>query len=92
MEEGQILDTELAVRPGLRLYLMSDGLASQLSGDSTQTLAKFGRRRLYEILEQTAHLPIPEQLQKVQAAIRQWQGTASQTDDITLWILEPAGK
>jgi serine phosphatase RsbU (regulator of sigma subunit) len=92
MEGSEILDTELAVQPGLRLYLMSDGPASQLSGDSTQTLAKFGRRRLYEILEQTTHLPLPDQLQKVQTAIRQWQGTASQTDDIILWILEPAGE
>lgn len=92
MEESEILDRELAVQPGLRLYLMSDGPASQLSGDSTQTLAKFGRRRLYETLEQTTHLPLPDQLQKVQTAIRQWQGTASQTDDITLWILEPAGE
>jgi serine phosphatase RsbU (regulator of sigma subunit) len=92
MEGSEILDRELAVQPGLRIYLMSDGPASQLSGDSTQTLAKFGRRRLYEILEQTTHLPLPGQLQKVQTAIRQWQGTASQTDDITLWILEPAGE
>jgi serine phosphatase RsbU (regulator of sigma subunit) len=92
MEESEILDTELTVQPGLRLYLMSDGLASQLSGGSTQTPAKFGRRRLYEILEQTTHLPLPEQLQKVQAAIRQWQSTTSQTDDIILWILEPAGE
>jgi len=92
MKESEILDRELAVQPGLRLYLMSDGPASQLSGDSTQTLAKFGQRRLYETLEQTTHLPLPDQLQKVQTAIRQWQGTASQTDDITLWILEPAGE
>jgi serine phosphatase RsbU (regulator of sigma subunit) len=92
MEKRQILDTELAVRPGLRLYLMSDGPAFQLGGGSTETLTKFGRRRLYKILEQTSQLPLPEQLQKVQAAIRQWQGTAPQTDDITLWILEPAGE
>jgi serine phosphatase RsbU (regulator of sigma subunit) len=90
MARSSFFDAELPLRPGMRLYLMSDGLASQLAGDPSQTQTKFGRRRLYELLAETTHLSPPDQLSRVQAAIREWQGMASQTDDITLWILDVA--
>lgn len=88
MADNTILPVEIPVQSGMRLYLMSDGPYSQLSGNVHQTQTKFGRRRLYEILEKTAHLPVEAQLDQVRRAIHEWQGSAPQTDDITLWILE----
>ncbi len=88
MTENTLLPVEIPVQSGMRLYLMSDGPYSQLSGNAHQTQAKFGRRRLYEILERTTHLPVEAQLDQVRRAIQEWQGSAPQTDDITLWIVE----
>jgi len=88
MTENSLLPVEIPVQPGMRLYLMSDGPYSQLSGGLQQIQAKFGRRRLYELLEKSTHLPIEAQLDQVRRAIQEWQGSASQTDDITLWIVE----
>ncbi len=88
VSENSFLNAEIPIQGPVRLYLMSDGPYSQLSGDVQSTQAKFGRRRLYELLEKTTHLPVAEQLSAIQAAIREWQGTAPQTDDMTVWILE----
>jgi len=87
MEHAEIIDGSIDLKPSTRLYLMSDGLPSQLSGDTLTTIQKFGRRRLYEILEQTSELPMAQQMARVQAALANWQKGAEQTDDITLWAL-----
>jgi serine phosphatase RsbU (regulator of sigma subunit) len=89
MEHAEIIDGSIDLKPSTRLYLMSDGLPSQLSGDTLTTIQKFGRRRLYEILEQTSELPMAQQMARVQAALADWQRGAEQTDDITLWALRP---
>ncbi len=88
MKACHVANTEISVEAGMRWYLMSDGAYSQLSGHVSQAQAKFGRRRLYETLERTTPLPVEEQLEQVRRAIHEWQGSAPQTDDITLWILE----
>ncbi len=63
------------------VYLFSDGLQDQFGGDNDK---KFTFRRVLALLEDNAHLPLPDQRKTIQSAIDEWIGTSEQTDDITL--------
>jgi PAS domain S-box-containing protein len=74
----------LTLQPGDRLYLFSDGLTDQLSSDGK----RFGSARLKSFLQTNSYLSLPEQVQLLQQALRQWAGEAPQTDDILLLAME----
>jgi serine phosphatase RsbU (regulator of sigma subunit) len=63
------------------VYLFSDGLQDQFGGDKDK---KFTFRRVLGLLEDNAHLPLPDQRKEIEATINEWIGTSEQTDDITL--------
>ncbi len=89
LDAMHILDVRVDLQPNMRLCLMTDGFASQFGGESRATPQKFGRRRLYELLERTSELSIQDQMTQIQAVLAEWQGSHEQTDDITLWLLKP---
>lgn len=63
------------------VYLFSDGLQDQFGGDNDK---KFTFRRVLGMLEDYAHLPLPDQRNHFEEIIDEWIGNSEQTDDITL--------
>lgn len=63
------------------VYLFSDGLQDQFGGDNDK---KFTFRRVLEMLETNANLPLPDQRKNIEKTIGDWIGKSDQTDDITL--------
>jgi PAS domain S-box-containing protein len=62
-------------------YLFSDGLQDQFGGVNDK---KFTFRRVLEMLENNAELPLPDQRGNLEERIDNWIGGSEQTDDITL--------
>lgn len=62
-------------------YLFSDGLQDQFGGVNDK---KFTFRRVLEMLEKNADLPLPDQRVNLEGRIDKWIGGSEQTDDITL--------
>ncbi|MBK8806929.1 MAG: SpoIIE family protein phosphatase [Bacteroidales bacterium] len=61
------------------IYMFSDGFQDQFGGSENQ---KFMLGRFKETLKNTCHLPMQEQLEKLQAAFENWKGEYRQIDDI----------
>jgi serine phosphatase RsbU (regulator of sigma subunit) len=70
---------EIALQPGDRLYIFSDGMPDQFGGEKSR---KFSLQRIREIITQSANLPLQQQQQQLEAALAQWKGEQEQTDDI----------
>lgn len=64
-----------------RYYMWSDGLTDQFGGPNGR---KFGNPQSQELLQQTMHLSVYEQIQQVKAAFEAWIENRTQLDDITL--------
>ncbi|MCS7161910.1 MAG: PAS domain-containing protein [Bacteroidia bacterium] len=67
-----------------RLYLFSDGIPDQLGVDNK----KFSLGRLRSFLQLNQYLPVPEQINLLRQALKQWQGSNPQTDDRLIIALE----
>lgn len=76
--------TEVAYKPGDRVYLSSDGFADQASPAGK----KFGSRRLKLLLNELMGLSLAEQEEAMVRALKQHQAGHVQVDDITLIGLE----
>lgn len=63
------------------IYLFTDGLQDQFGGENDK---KFSFRRVLEMLEEHAQLPLPDQRVEIEKTIDNWIGNKQQTDDITL--------
>ena len=63
------------------IYLFTDGLQDQFGGENDK---KFSFRRVLEMLEKHAQLPLPDQRVEIEKTINSWIGNKQQTDDITL--------
>lgn len=63
------------------LYMGSDGLVDQ----NNEQRRKFGSMRLKEVLQQNAHLPLPQQKQALEQALQQHMQGCEQRDDI-MWL------
>ena len=72
---------EVELRPGLRFYLASDGLATQPDNPFG---VGFGWSRLTRILRETRRLSIGEQNERVWASFREFSANTEQRDDVTL--------
>lgn len=68
------------LRPGMRLYLVSDGLADTVN----RQRQRFGRERWRQWLEQSAHLPLPEQGARLQQLLVEFRGGVAAYDDVTV--------
>jgi serine phosphatase RsbU (regulator of sigma subunit) len=65
----------------MRFYLVTDGLTDQIGGDRN---FPFGRKRLKDLLSQTASLPFEEQREVLREALEAYTGRQNRRDDLTL--------
>lgn len=70
--------------PGTALYLTTDGLIDQLGGPKH---IAFGKRRLRELLRETAAMPMADQQIMIQQRFRSYQGESPRRDDVTVFGL-----
>lgn len=80
-ECNHFTNTTLPLEVGDRIYMYSDGFASQFGGMNNK---KFMRRNLNNLLLQHAHLPMAEQKTVLKNKLQCWMSChdAEQTDDI----------
>lgn len=72
---------EIALEPGDRIYLLSDGMPDQFGGPDGKKLRSAGLKRW---LLETATLPMDEQHQALSDRFRMWKGEEEQVDDVLL--------
>lgn len=84
-EQKQFSLTELKFNPGDRLFLFTDGYYDQWGGELHK---KFLRKRFYKLIEDTMHLPLKKQQEKIESAFYEWKGKEMQVDDITVIAIE----
>lgn len=84
LHEGEVRpfsEEAVALLPGDRVYLFSDGMPDQFGGAHGKKLRSVG---LKEWLRSTAHLPMDEQHQAISDQFRMWMGEEEQVDDVLL--------
>jgi serine phosphatase RsbU (regulator of sigma subunit) len=76
------------VKPGTKVYLMTDGYADQfgtkLGEENSGTGKKFRIKRLREKLVEIQDLPMAQQHNELHTTMSIWKGALEQVDDITL--------
>nr|WP_246221772.1 SpoIIE family protein phosphatase [Marichromatium bheemlicum] len=83
---GEIPVHRLAVEPGARFYLLTDGISDHMGGQPRRLL---GRRRLAQWLERHAELGLAEQLAAVEQLLEDYRGDEPRRDDMTLIGFQP---
>jgi sigma-B regulation protein RsbU (phosphoserine phosphatase) len=81
---GDYEDCAVAVEPGDRLYIHSDGLTEAMSPGGQL----FGVSRMFETLRGARAVSLDGSLQQLSAAIRDWTGTSDRKDDQTVLAIE----
>jgi len=76
---------EIALSPGLRLYLVSDGVFDQVGGERKRG---FGKKRFRELLLSLADTPFERHGQAILDALGVFQGEESRRDDVSIMGLE----
>jgi serine phosphatase RsbU (regulator of sigma subunit) len=71
---------------GDRIYLFTDGITDQFGGEQGR---KYSTRRLREFLLDIQSLPLPQQLQAIEAEFENWKNGYNQLDDVCLIGLQP---
>lgn len=71
----------LEIQPGDQVYLATDGIRDQFGGVHGR---KLGRKRLADLLERHAHLPISERESALLQELLRWKGGNAKVDDATL--------
>lgn len=79
-QDARYEDTELALEPGQRFYMTTDGLTDQVGGPRR---LPFGRTRFINFLATDARLPLPSQGAALLGLIDAYRGEEPQRDDIT---------
>lgn len=90
---GDILQQEvpfdsytLPLRPGMSLYLFSDGIVDQFGWEQVPgkepRRSKFMNKRLRHLLEEVHKLPAKEQRARIEETLHSWRGNIEQIDDI----------
>ena len=72
----------IEVATGDMIYIASDGYADQFGISENR---KYSRRDFNKMLSQIAHLPCPQQKQRLEEELIIWRGIRKQTDDITVF-------
>ncbi|MCZ8286628.1 MAG: SpoIIE family protein phosphatase [Bacteroidia bacterium] len=71
----------VSVEKGEMIYLFSDGYADQFGGSKGK---KFKYKHLQELLTSIARLPLNQQRETLETALKDWQGDHDQVDDILI--------
>jgi serine phosphatase RsbU (regulator of sigma subunit) len=69
----------LPLQKGDIIYALTDGFPDQFGGEKSK---KYMIKNLKELLLQIAHLPMPEQEQKLAEEFTSWKGGNEQVDDV----------
>jgi serine phosphatase RsbU (regulator of sigma subunit) len=69
------------LQEGDRIYLFSDGFQDQIGAEQGK---RFRSTRFYELLSEIATKTAEQQMQLIDAELRQWKGDYEQIDDITI--------
>lgn len=77
-------EVTISLEPGDRLYLYSDGLSDQMNPEGK----RFGSRQVEALIGRLSTLPFDGQKRALEAALHEWQGSATQTDDIVFLGIE----
>jgi len=72
-------EDSVQMHPGEVLLAYSDGVT-----EPENEFGEFGEQRLIEIVRENRHLPLPQIIQIVTAAVDNWIGDKEQPDDVTL--------
>lgn len=72
---------KINMNAGDTIYMFSDGLQDQFGGDSGK---KFMIKRFRDLLSELQHVPMRDQLTRIEKEIDAWQGRYEQTDDMLL--------
>ncbi|MBE9607687.1 SpoIIE family protein phosphatase [Acetobacteraceae bacterium H6797] len=80
------VDTEIAVKPGQRFYLFTDGVSDQMGGTPRRLL---GRKRLSDMLLASADMPLAEQMAALEAGLAAYRGEEPRRDDMTMLAFMP---
>jgi PAS domain S-box-containing protein len=83
--EGPIATSHVALEPGDRIFMVSDGMADQFGGERNK---RMGSRQVRELLASTSFLPIKDQEEIITKNFLHWKGSNEQTDDTTLIAFE----
>lgn len=74
-------DVEVALAPGARFYMATDGIVDQVGGPRR---LPFGRSRLMRFIEEHRTAPITGQGDALMAHLSEYQGGESRRDDVTV--------
>lgn len=81
-ENDSFTNHVLNFNKGDLLYVFSDGIIDQFGGDTGD---KFKKRRFRELLLAIKHLPLSDQKERIDSALKSWMGNRyKQLDDITV--------
>jgi len=83
--EPDFREHALPLAPGMRLYMVSDGLFDQIGGDRRRG---FGKNRFKDLLGSLAREPFRLHGQLIYDALRAYQGDEKRRDDVSLLGLE----
>ena len=75
----------LDIEPGMRLYMVSDGVIDQIGGEKRRS---FGKNRFRSLLLEMADLPLHQQGAILNQALIQYQGAEHRRDDVSIMGLE----
>jgi sigma-B regulation protein RsbU (phosphoserine phosphatase) len=84
VQDASYDEHRVTMQVGDRLYLYSDGLPETANANGVP----FGRSRLLEAAERGRSLPLEGSLETVQAALRDFRGSADAEDDVSMLALE----
>jgi serine phosphatase RsbU (regulator of sigma subunit) len=71
---------------GTTFYLFTDGLIDQVGGENRRL---FGRRRLQQMLAESADRPLTEQMDVLFQRLAKWRGEERRRDDMTFLAFKP---
>ncbi|MDN5278687.1 MAG: phosphoserine phosphatase RsbU/P [Clostridiales bacterium] len=86
-EDGNYDEYKLALEPGDRIILYSDGITeARFEGEF------FGEERFYQLVKESSKFEVKKAVDHVVAGVKSWLGDEPPADDITLMIIEFTGK
>ncbi len=80
-----VVNHEVDVKPGDRIFMFTDGVTDHLGGAKRQL---FGRKRLSALLEKTMSMPLAKQVTTLKQELTRYRGGEPIRDDITCIAFE----
>ncbi len=79
--ERKFTSHSIRLRPGQRFYMYSDGVTDQIGGERRRA---FGRKRLIELVKNTASFPMDIQKEEILKSLKEFQGDEHRRDDLSM--------